>query len=267
MRAAAAVVIVAATIVVAGCGGSHERRDAVNRYFDGVDAAQQPMRLEGGAINKALARFSTVRNTPSETRALVHAQAVIERVGAKLRRVQPPEDARRLHADLVRVYALQAGVVSELVEMTHFVPRYDAALVPLKSAHANLAIDLTHAKGWQPIAHAFARYRQSLAAALAQLTHLSAPPTMRPGFNTERTALRRSVALCATIETALAKHDAKQTTAGIRALSSLGTQNGAAQARRDQIAAAKAYNARLARISSLTAKIGRERDALVGELG
>ncbi len=267
MRTAGAVILVGAIVVVSGCGDGHGRRDAVNRYFDRVDAAQQPIRLHGAPIQQALARFSTVHNTKSETRALMRAQAVLEGVRAKVRRVQPPADARPLHADLVRLYDLQVGVAAELVAMTHFVPRYDAALAPLSPAHAALARDLTAAKGWKKIAGAFERYRLSLVGVLAQLSHLSAPATMRPSFDAERAALRRSVGLGASIEASLAQHDAKKTSTGIRALSGLGTQDAVARARREQIAAAKAYNARLARISSLAAKIGRERNTLVGELG
>ena len=239
----------------------------MNRYFDRVDAAQVQVRLEAVPIEKAFTGFSTAHNSKSETRALVRAHAVLARVRAKVQRVQPPDDARPLHADLVRLYNLQVGVAGELIAMTRFVPRYEAALAPLKPAHATFATDLTKAKGWRKVSAAFERYRLSLAAVHARLDHLSAPPTLRPAFKAERVALARSVALCSSIEAALAKHDAKKTAAGIRTLTGLGTETAVARTQRDQIAAAKAYNARLARISALSAKIGRERDKLVGELG
>jgi hypothetical protein len=265
MRPAGAVVLV--VLVVAGCGSNHARRNAVNQYFDRVDAAQTPIRLQAAPIEKAFQRFSALRNTTTEIRALVHAQAVIEGVRVKIERVQPPADVRPLHTDLIHLYDLQVGVAGELVEMTRFVPRYDAELAPLKPAHAALVGDLTAAKGWQKIAKAFERYRLSLAGVLARLDRLSAPATLRPAFMAEQTALGHSVALCASIEKSLAKHDAKKTATAIGALSSVGTEKSVARAQRDQIAAAKAYNARLARIASLSAKIGRERDKLVGQLG
>jgi hypothetical protein len=79
--------------------------------------------------------------------------------------------------------------------------------------------------------------------------------------------LERSAALCTSIEDALAKHDAKKTAAGISALAGLGSEKSVAHARRAEIAAAKSYNAKLALIASLTRKVGKERDTLVGELG
>jgi hypothetical protein len=267
VRTAVAVIVVGAA-VVAGCGGAdHARRDAVNLYFDRVDKAQAQVRIEAVPIEKAFARFSTVRNTKNETRALVRAQTVLQRAYAKMQRMRPPDDAVELHTDLVDLYALQAEVAGELVAMTRFVPQYDAALRPVKQAHATLGSDLTGAKGWQKLAAAFERYRLSLVGVLAQLDRLSPPPTFRPAFDVERSTLRHSVALCSSTEAALARHDAKKTAAGIRALAGVGTEDTVARARRDQVAAAKTYNAKLVRISTLTAKIGRERDRLVGEVG
>jgi hypothetical protein len=268
MRAAGAVILVAATVVVAGCGGAnHDRRNAVNAYFDRVDAVQLQVRLQTAPIENAFAKFSTVHNSKSEARALMRADAMLEGTLVKLKRVRPPADARRVHADLVQLYGLEAGVAHELVAMTRFVPRYDAALTPLKPAHATLLSRLKTAKGWQEIAAAFEDYRVSLAGVLAQLHRLSSPTTLRPAFAGESAALSRSIALCSSIETALEKHDAKRTAAGIAALSGLGTQTSAARVQREMTSAAKAYNARLARIASLNVRIGHERDALVGELG
>jgi hypothetical protein len=269
MRAAGAVILVAATVVViAGCGGgNHDRRNAVNTYFDRVDAVQGQVRLQAVPIENAFARFSTVQNSKSETRALVRADGMLERTLVKLKRVSPPVDAKPVHADLVQLYSLEAGVAHELVAMTRFVPRYDAVLTPLKPAHTTLTTNLKTAKGWKEISAAFERYRVSLAGVLVQLRRLSSPTTLRPAFDGESAALVRSIALCASIETALQKHDAKLTAAGVTALSGLGTQTSATRVQREMTAAAKAYNARLARIASLNVRIGRERNALVGELG
>jgi hypothetical protein len=268
MRTAGAVIVVVAAFTVAACGGSsHARRDAVNQYFDRVQAAQGQVRVESAPIEQAFARFSAVSNSKIELRALLHAQTVLQRAQAKVQRIQPPADARGVHADVVHLYALEVGVASELVEMSRFVPSYDAALMPLKPAHNVLASDLKTAKGWKKIASAFERYQLSIADVLAHIGRMSAPPTMRPALDAEREALGRSLALCTSIETALAKHNAKKTAAAISALAGLGAEKALVRAQRNQIAAAKAYNARLATISSLTTKIADERNKLVGDLG
>jgi len=223
--------------------------------------------VEAAPIEQAFARFSATSNSKSELRALLHAQTVLERTRAKVQRIQPPADARGVHADVIQLYTLETGVATELVAMTRFVPRYDAALTPLKPAHNALASDLKAAKGWKKIASAFERYQLSVADVLAHMGRLSAPPTMQPALAAEREVLGRSLALCTSIQSALAKHNAKKTAAGISALAALGTEKALARAQQNQIAAAKAYNARLAKISSLTARIARERDKLVGAVG
>ena len=181
--------------------------------------------------------------------------------------MHPPADAARIHAQLVHYYAVQSAVTGELVEMTQFVPRFARALQPLKATHDRLTAELKLAKGWQPVAAAFAHYRGGLASVVAQLERLVAPPTFRPAFTAQTGSLRRSVQLCIAIESALAHHNSKATTAGIRALANVGAEKAATKVRGEQIAAAKAYNARLAQVGILEGRIAKERDRLVGELG
>ena len=268
MRAAGAVVAVAALVALAGCGGgNHARRDAVNAYFDRLEKAQAPVLLHSPAIATAFGTFSTVRSSPKETAALVRAHTLLARVGARVRAVHPPAEAARMQRDIERLYALQTGVAAELVQMIRFVPAYRKALTPLQPAHAMLSTELKVAKGWQAIAAAFKRYRLSLVAVLAKLDALAAPATLRPSFVAQRRSIRQSVVSCSAIEAALARKDRKGTALAINGLSGLGADSSLAKAQAAQIAATKAYNARLADVSTLQSAIGKERDKLVGALG
>jgi hypothetical protein len=255
-------------LAVAGCGGaSHPRRDAVNRYFDRVDAAQRELARERGPISEAFRKFSAARNSPAELQELQRARTMIDAARKRVLAIHPPVEARQLHADLIRVFTLQLSVAVELVEMSRFVPRYAKALAPLRPASVALSTDLRATKAWKPIAVAFERYRASLESVLARLDKLSAPRTLRPGLNAQRAALRRSVALCVSIGAALVVRDSTAVSAGIRELSNLGASNAAKIARQEQLAAARAYNARLGQISTLALKIGKKRDSLVKALG
>ena len=73
------------------------------------------------------------------------------------------------------------------------------------------------------------------------------------------------MALSAKAESALARKYAKAANAAIRSLFSIGPD--AVRARRAEIAAAKAYNARIAEISVLTAAIAGERQKLIASIG
>ena len=269
MRQACAVFAVAALIVLfAGCGtGGHPRRDAVNRYFDRVDAAQAVLGRERGPVSEAFHHFSTTHNSPAEVRALARARFDIKVAREKLQTIGPPVEARQIHADLIKIFTLQLGVATELVETSRFVPRYVKALAPLRPAGIALSMELRATKAWKPIAVAFERYRASLASVLSRLDELSAPPTLSPGLNAERAALRRSVALCVSIGAAVTAHNAPAATVGIRELSSLGASNAASIARQDQITAARDYNARLRQLSTLALKVAKNRERMVKALG
>jgi hypothetical protein len=96
---------------------------------------------------------------------------------------------------------------------------------------------------------------------------MSAPPELRPGFLAQRTALERSVALCATISTALQTRKVPAANAAIRSLfESAAAANGGAEQKAIRRAVA-AYEARLGKIAKLTAQVARERQKLVTKLG
>ena len=100
---------------------------------------------------------------------------------------------------------------------------------------------------------------------MARLDELKAPPVLAPTLNGERRALRRRVELSGTVEAALRKKDAKGANAAISSLFAIGSE--AVRTRNAEIAAARAYNARIARISVLTAAVAKERERLVKAIG
>lgn len=260
--------MVAVVVALAACGGAGQpRRDAVNQYFDRVDAAQSSLRRESGPIKQAFGSFSAAHNTRAEVLALRHARTEIAATRDKVRAIRAPDEARLLQRDLVTLFTLQADVAGELVEMSRFVPLYASTLAPLSAASTALSAEVRGAKAWKRIAAAFDRYRESLAAVVTRLDALAAPPTLRPGLNAERKAIRAGMAICVSIGVALAAHDGAATSNGIRKLSGLGASNVAITARQAQIGAARAYNARLEQIAFLTAKIAKGRERLVASLG
>ena len=128
-----------------------------------------------------------------------------------------------------------------------------------------MAIEGRTRKGWNAHANAFAGYRAKLEPVVAQLDTLHAPPVLAPTLIGERKALRRRMTLSAAVESALRKKDAKAANAAIRSLFAIGSD--AVRTRNAEIAAARAYNARIARISTLTAAIARERQRLLKAIG
>jgi hypothetical protein len=267
MRRARIGVVAVLVVVLAGCGGGakHPRRDAVNAYFVKVDAAEAPLLNRRVAIENALRSFSMSANAPAEVKALKQAQTQIIAAKRRVGAIHAPADARKIHADLLALLRLEASLTGDLILTTSFAPEFKQALVPARPAGTALAKELRTAKGWTAQADAFARYAAALEPVVAKLDTLKAPPVLAPTLAGERAALRRRVALSATVEAALRRKDAKGANTAIRSLFAIGSD--AVRTRNAEIVAAHAYNARIARISILTAAIAKERQRLIKTIG
>lgn len=263
-------------LLAAGCGASaaEKRRHAVNDYLDQVNHAEATLAARSGAVDSALRAFNPGGTTPDELKGLVRARTTLEEALRNVRALDPPRDAAKLHADVVRLLALQASTADELVRTARFVPRLAATVQPVQAAAAQLAADLaaikpgsTGAVVLRRYAAAFARYRTSLQPTAAKLAALSAPPTFAPELLAERHAVSRSIQLGGTIEKALLRHDIAGANAGIRALYGIVTELKSVKTQRAQAAAVRAYDARIARVAELAAAVAAERQRLVQSVG
>jgi hypothetical protein len=274
--------VVVAVIALAGCGSSHARRNAVNAYFAQVDRAEAPLMSETGQIDNALRAFSPVAATLRERSQLAWAERQIGKTLARVRRIEPPPEARPLHADLVRVLSLQQGTAHELAWMARFRPAYSTALSPLPAAGTKLGQDIaavgkapahgpipptSPAKALDAYGAAFARYGQSLRGVLAAVAALSPPPELRPAWLSERQKLQASVALCASIAKSLSAGKVDAADASIKQLFTIGAVGETRAVSDAQAAAVRAYNARIRQIASLSGKVQNERQALVKKFG
>jgi hypothetical protein len=264
-----AVVLLAAAAALSGCGGDggNPRGDAVNAYIDRVNSASASLVDQNVAINTAFRRFSTSGNTAAELRALVHAQAALERAHRRVAALSPPADARRLHRDLVRMLGLEAAVARNMVWAARYTPKFDRALAPLAPAGKRFTSDLAAATGWDAQADAFQAYRTALLPVLARLNRLAAPPELRASLAAERSLLRRSIALSREAEDALRARNGNAASARVAELSGLASGRLARAAHAQQTTAVKAYNRRLRTIAGLRLRVDRERLRLVGDVG
>lgn len=291
------VVVVLLVLIVAGCGGSAngKRRDAVNTYFDRVARAEAKLVARSKTIEAALGSFTPGTTTPGELRGLVSARATVREALRRVRAIDPPPEAARLHGDLVRLLALQASVANELVWSARFIPQLAATVRPLADAAAALSRDLGAAKTvprsvavgagaprptsggtTAPVpqvdvlgvyAAAFARYRKALQPTSTTLERLVAPPELAPRLAAERRAVRRSVELSAEIEQALRRRDVPRANAGIRSFFGVATEINGIRTQKAEQAAVRAYDARLSRIGTLARQVATERQRLVQTIG
>jgi mono/diheme cytochrome c family protein len=148
VRVARGGVVAAAALALAGCGGgshANARRAAVNDYFDRVDRVQATLLASAGEIDRAFGNFRLTGNSASELHELTFAR---KRIGTTLRQVRgidPPAEARPLHANLVRMLTLQHDVADELLHVATYEPQFTRALSPLGAAGKRLAADIRQA--------------------------------------------------------------------------------------------------------------------------
>ena len=141
-------VVAVAVIVLAGCGGGSKgnaRRDALNTYFDRVDRAETGLVSSQGEIDRAFRNFKLTGNSAREVGELTFARDRVATALQRVRAIRPPADARRLHADIVRLLALQHAAAAELLQVVTYEPRFLRALAPLPAAGKALASDIRSA--------------------------------------------------------------------------------------------------------------------------
>jgi len=139
--------VLVVVLALAACGGSkgNPRRDAVNTYFDKVDKAEAGVISSSGEIDQALRNFRLSGNSPAEIRELTFARGRLATALKRVRALQPPPDARRVHADLVELLTLQHAAAAELLHVVTYEPRFVQALAPLPAAGKALSRDIRQA--------------------------------------------------------------------------------------------------------------------------
>jgi mono/diheme cytochrome c family protein len=359
-------VVLVAVLALAGCGGSkgNPRRDAVNTYFDKVDNAEAGVISGSGEIDQALRNFRLSGNSPAEVHALTFARDRLATALRRVRALQPPPDARKVHADIVELLTLQHAAALEILQVVTYQPRFAQAIAPLAAAGTALSRDIKQAAktdtpapatvtaadkagaavwgeggcggchtlaavgstgtsgpnldvlqltpdqiaaqvrsggGGMPAfakkltpariqsvaafvsgaeaheaannavldayAAAFNHYRGSLEAILGDLKALRAPPVLQPTLDAELQTLARAARLSGSVGTSLTNRDVTAANAAIRKLFTTAAAAGQGATRQATAAAVRAYNGRLRRIATLSARIVRERQKLVAQVG
>ena len=265
-------------LLAAGCGsGGHARKDAVNAYLGQVQKAQAAVIGDQGQIDLTLKAFSLTRSPANELQKLRRHRRTVAAGLKRLQALEPPPDARHLHVLIVQRSKLQVALFDSLIETLRDLPRLEAVGPPLTAAAHRLSTDL-HAAGGKRVkggskaflrryADAFGRYGDTLRTIGTGLAPAQAGSLLRPTITAERSVIAKSTQLCDTIRATLGRNDIPGANAAIHSLLTLTQTAGGASVRVAQVAAAKAYNAKVRRIDQLAVSIAEERARLVERIG
>jgi hypothetical protein len=265
-----ALVAVAAVLLVSACGGGHKaRRDAVTNYINRVNATQVAMRKELLAVERAYHDFGR-KNGPTLAQIeprLARSERSIRVVERRLKALDPPRDAQKLHVLLVQLVTDEAGVAHELVQLAQFSPRFSAALAPLAPAGTDLRSAFKKAKKAKAQADALDAYAIAIAHVLDRLRPVHAPPAFQPALASQRASLTHVRATALALADGLRKKDRVGLAKLIQSFTNAGLASQSLGEQRARIAAIKAYNSRVDELSNLGRQIDTERVRLEKALG
>lgn len=280
----------AAALVVAfgGYGSRPEspQHKAVAAYIKDVDRIQGRLSLQLARISGAYQAFANAKSNEADVaRQLGQVERTLKTLHRRLDALPAPPPARKLRRLLIALAAAEAGIAGEVHELAVFIPRFKAALSASHAASVRLSHDLAGVK--PPTAHvvrgtatqvarAKAQYTAAAAAAAAaqaaavdaydtaiagvirRLRVLRPPPAMTPAYRGQLRSLVATRAAGAALADELRKTDRSRVPQLNRRFA-LATRLAAdTRVQKAEIAAVKAYNARVKDTRTLAVEIQGE---------
>jgi hypothetical protein len=245
-----------AALVLSGCGSS--KHAALTRYVHQVNAVSSGLQVQLGQVAAANLRFNSRANFTLLRPQLAKARQTLRTYSERLSALQPPPEAKQLAATLGKLVALERSLVDEMYRFTVFLPEYRDALVPVARVSAAFKAAAHAAKTVAAQTAAVEAYGDGLAAPVAALAKLRPPAVLGPTYASELHTLRASRQTALALVAALRARRAQRAYALDVRLAKIGVSSGSVVTQRAEIAAVRAYDAKVARVSRLQTAAERE---------
>jgi hypothetical protein len=251
-------VLLVAAVAAAGCRGD-DRREAVESYIESVNRAQTRLEPAFRDAQVALRAFASGRVTERTAQRLRGGSATMRATEASLELIEPPAEAKKLHADLLRLVDLQSGLALELSLAADYVLQLGPAAEPAQGAAGALGRELRSAKTGEDQVAALREFAASVGISVARVDALAPPPAMLPWHDDQRRKLAKSRHDALALADAIEERDAP---AVEEALKEFTTPASDTVSRKAQAAAIRGFNKRLRQQERLLTRIAREQLAL-----
>jgi hypothetical protein len=276
---------VTAAIVVSLPHHESPQRAAVSKYIVGVDGVEAGMTYPLSRVLEAYREFASGTSTPKVAGRLEQAQQTLTRLDRRVAALPAPPQAAHLRALLLRLLAAEAAITAEVKSLASFAPRYRDSLVVVQRASLRLAKQLgaieaptphsVHGTAGQVAAAQAAFVAASTRAAAAQATVLRAydatlvrtvrtlhrivpPPVFRPAFESQVAAFEATAAAGERLAAELDRPVRTGVAQLERAFSLASRRAQTLAAQREEIAAVRAYNARVRAVAGMQAAVTHE---------
>jgi len=238
--------------------------DRVNAYIAEVHEVQRELSIEISRINQAYRQFAEQRPVDELLPKLAQAEGTIAALRVRLRQLEPPAEARELHAAILRLLAEDAKIASEVTATAAYLGELGELGKPLQTSAGSLRRGLARARTADAQSVIFAAYAKRIRLVRAQANTIDPPQAFEPSHRAFIRRLGETAALTARLAAAASAGDvatASTTAAQLQRLSD--PRPAARQAERAAIAA---YNERVKGVEALLLEVERERQELAKEL-
>lgn len=246
-------------VLAAGCGG-HAKRDAISAYITKVNAVEVQLARPLADVSKANRDFARRKGNAAKIRArLVRSEQTFARLRRRIAAVTPPPEATKLRSLLLELVDRQADLAHETLLLARFVPAFSAALRPLPAEGRSLKSALSAKQPASAKAAALELYGRQLGDVLIQLQALHPPPASAPAVTNQARTLSAVRASVVALARALRQNRAKQVAPLLHRFDVAASSNQSLAAQRAQIAAVRAYNARVSAVDRIAGQLTAER--------
>jgi hypothetical protein len=242
--------------VLSGCGDS--RRSAVASYIKQVDQVQKALQKPLTKAAEANQGFSTKADLTKLAPQLATAQRTLERLRERVTAVKPPADAKRLSSLVTQVVDAEIDLLGQMHELATFLPGFRTTLQQVGRTSVRFHAEADAAKKTPAEESALRRYAQALTPSLSALRALKPPPVLRPTYTSAVAYLAKTQVTLDQLAASLQAGNATRAQALLEVLERAGASSDTLAAQRAQIAAVKDYDARIAHLNALEARVQRE---------
>ena len=227
-----------------------------------VNAVTAGLHAELGNVAAVNARFGSHQSLSVLAPQLAQSERTLAQLAARLAALKPPQEAKPMAATLARYVAVARSLVAELHGFALFIPPFSATVKRADRVSAAFRRAARTAKGLPAQAAAVAAYGEGLSRPLAELGRLSPPQVLRPSYVSEVRVLQSSRTTALALAAALRLRQAAKVHALVQQLARETAGNGSVATQRAQIAAIRAYDAKVAEIGRLQSRAQRQMAAL-----
>lgn len=197
-----------AAVAASGCGGD-DGRDRVESYIREANEVQRKYVKDFEAANKTYVAYS--KNELKGSEAIEQLATARDRIAAaenELAELDPPQEAKGLHAKLLRVYDMNGEFAEQTALLASYLDSASGALKPLDRANRQLRRGLREDE-LKRQERALGRFVSALDGVLGKLNALDVPRVLGPTHDAQVARLSRTRRLSAKLRRALLDQDAR----------------------------------------------------------